>query len=141
MKSFDIPRRLYEEIIAQADGESPHECCGLIGGRGERASSRYPLRNQAPDPEREYFAAPEDLFTALRRMRVTGEQLLAIYHSHPRGSAYPSATDHAYAFYPQVAHLIVALKPSSEMRAFQLCEGVATEIRLRITSNEEGHED
>ena len=136
MKSFDIPRRLYEEIIAQADVEFPHECCGLIGGRGERASSRYPLRNQAPNPEREYFAAPEDLFSALRHMRVEGEQLLAIYHSHPRGPAYPSGTDLAYAFYPQVAYLIVALKPKREMRAFRLCDGEITEIEVHISAHE-----
>jgi proteasome lid subunit RPN8/RPN11 len=136
MKSFDIPRRLYDEIFAQADAEYPLECCGLIGGRGGRADSRYPLSNQAPNPEREYFAAPEDLFSALRRMRVEGEQLLAIYHSHPRGPAYPSGTDLAYAFYPQVAYLIVALKPRSEMRAFQLFEGAATEIELSISSDE-----
>ena len=136
MKPFDIPRRLFDEIIAQAEVESPHECCGLIGGQGERACSRYPLRNQAPNPEREYFAAPEDLFSALRRMRVEGEQLRAIYHSHPCGPAYPSETDLACAFYPQVAYLIVALKPRSEMRAFRLLEGAATEIELRLIPHE-----
>jgi proteasome lid subunit RPN8/RPN11 len=134
MYPFDIPRRLYDEIIAQTEREAPRECCGLIGGRGEHASRRYPLRNQAPNPEREYFAAPEDLFSALRCLRLEGEQLLAIYHSHPRGPAYPSATDLAYAFYPQAVYLIVALAPTIEMRAFRLLGGEAAEIELRITS-------
>ncbi len=35
-----------------------------------------------------------------------GLELLAIYHSHPRGPATPSETDVARAFYPEAIYLI-----------------------------------
>src|SRR6266403_4236308 len=83
------------EIIAHAREESPHECCGLIGGTANgTARTVYRTRNIASDPLATYEAAPEDLFAAQRAMRERGEQLVAISHSHPRSNdPYPSQTD------------------------------------------------
>lgn len=132
MMPFLLPRRLYQDIVSQALADSPRECCGLLGGRGGKARTCYPLRNQATDPEREYFAAPEDLFAAMRAMREAGERLVAIYHSHPHGAAQPSQTDLALAFYPEVVYLIVALRPEVEIGAFRLLDQTSRRIPLRI---------
>ena len=72
------------EIISHARAAAPEECCGLVGGTQGNARTIYRLRNAAADPLTTYEAAPEDLFAAQRSMRERGEQLLAIYHSHPR---------------------------------------------------------
>jgi proteasome lid subunit RPN8/RPN11 len=99
-----------EEIFSHAIKEAPHECCGLIGGAGGRAQSVYPTRNAAADPLITYEASPEDLFAAQRSMRERGEQLLAIYHSHPRSAdPQPSATDVRLAYYPAAVYFIVGL--------------------------------
>ena len=132
MLQIAISRTLLTEIEAHAQAEAPHECCGLLAGRNGQIGARYPLRNHARDPEREYFAAPEDLFIAMRRMRDRREELLAIYHSHPRGQAYPSATDLETAFYPEAVYLIVALNPRPEVRAFQLSDHAIKEILVVI---------
>ena len=132
MMQIVMPRALLTEIEAHAKEEAPRECCGLLAGRDGQIVARYPLRNQSADPEREYFAAPEDLFIAMRRMRERREELLAIYHSHPRGRPYPSATDLEMAFYPEAVYLIVAVEPSPEVRAFQIKEHTIQEILLVI---------
>lgn len=127
-----IPRSIFDDIIAQTLAEQPRECCGMLGGLDSHAGSRYPLQNRSPEPETRYFAAPEDLFDAMRRMRAVNEELIAIYHSHPRGRAYPSETDIELAFYPEAVYLIIAFDPQTEMRAFRISEKVVTEIAIEV---------
>ena len=112
------------EMVEHARQEAPHECCGLIGGRDARAQTVYPLRNVAADLLVTYEAAPEDLFAAQRAMRDRGEQLLAIYHSHPRADdPTPSATDVRLAYYPSAVYFIVGLAGEEPcLRAFRLSE-------------------
>jgi [CysO sulfur-carrier protein]-S-L-cysteine hydrolase len=113
------------EIIAHAGEASPHECCGLIGGSNEgTARTIYRARNIAADPLVTYEAAPEDLFAAQRAMRERGEQLLAIYHSHPRADdPQPSSTDVRLAYYPSAVYFIVGLGAAEPcVRAFRISE-------------------
>ena len=115
----------FEEIIAHARAAAPCECCGLIGGSSEgRAQTIYAARNVAADSFVTYEAAPEDLFAAQREMRRRGEQLLAIYHSHPRAhEPEPSATDLRLAYYPAAVYFIVGLaNPEACLRAFRIAE-------------------
>jgi len=113
------------QIVAHAREVSPHECCGLIGGiDGNRAQTIYRLRNIASDTLVSYEAEPEELFAAQRQMRERGEQLLAIYHSHPRSAEpAPSATDVQLAYYPSAVYLIVGLGGVEPvLRAFRISE-------------------
>ena len=115
----------FDQIIAHAREAAPHECCGLIGGSaGGKAQAIYRARNVAADPLTAYEAAPEDLFAAQRTMRDRGEQLLAIYHSHPRAkNPEPSATDIRLAYYPSAVYLIVGLGAAEPcVRAFRISE-------------------
>ncbi len=112
-------------MFAHARASSPEECCGLLGGRGGRAESVYRLRNVANDASVAYEAAPEDLFAAQRRMRERGEELLGIYHSHPRSSdPVPSATDVKLAFYPSAVYFIIGFAHDGQcvLRAFRISE-------------------
>ena len=113
-----------DQIISHARESAPRECCGLIGGRDARTLTVYPLRNVATEPLFTYEAAPEDLFAAQRAMRECGEQLLAIYHSHPRSAdPTPSATDVRLAYYPAAVYFIVGLgKEEPCLRAFRISE-------------------
>jgi [CysO sulfur-carrier protein]-S-L-cysteine hydrolase len=113
-----------DQIFGYAREADPYECCGLIGGENGRAKSIYPLRNVAKNSQISYEADPEDLFTAQRQMRERGEQLLAIYHSHPKSEEpFPSETDVRLAYYPGATYLIIGLggdEPS--LRAFSISE-------------------
>ena len=113
------------EVIAHARAEAPHECCGLIGGGDDgQASNLYRARNIARDPSVAYEAHPEDLFSAQRLMRARGEQLLGIYHSHPRSTdPQPSSTDVRLAYYPAAVYFIVGLGNGEPcLRAFHIFE-------------------
>ncbi len=114
-----------ERILAHANEEKPNECCGLLGGdQYEKVTSIYKLRNVASSKIDSYEAAPEDLFAAQREMRERSEQLLGIYHSHPRSAdPTPSQTDVRLAFYPQAIYFIVGLAGGQPvMRAFRISE-------------------
>lgn len=114
-----------EEMHTHAREASPAECCGLIGGaEGGAARSIYPLRNVAANALVAYEAAPEELFAAQRAMRERAEQLLGIYHSHPRAAEpLPSETDVRLAYYPAAVYFIIGLAGNEPvLRAFRLTE-------------------
>jgi [CysO sulfur-carrier protein]-S-L-cysteine hydrolase len=119
-----IKRSQIEKILAHARAESPKECCGLVGGANDgRAQTLYRLRNVASDPLIAYETAPEELFAAQRSMRERGEQLLAIYHSHPQSTdPAPSKTDVRLAYYPAAVYLIIGLGGRERLRAFLISE-------------------
>ena len=122
---FKIPQTLVEEMSAHARGRAPEECCGLLGGEGNRGANVYPLRNVAPRPEVAYEAAPEELFEAQRRMRARGETLVGVYHSHPRSpDPEPSRTDVRLAFYPEAIYFIIGFDEEGGcvLRAFRISE-------------------
>jgi proteasome lid subunit RPN8/RPN11 len=113
------------QIIAHARDSAPNECCGLVGGTADAVvETVYRIRNIALNPLVTYEAAPEDLFAAQRQMRERGEELIAIYHSHPRATnPEPSATDVRLAYYPSAVYLIVGLGNDEPcVRAFRINE-------------------
>lgn len=124
MPTIQLRREHLEAMIAHAREAAPAECCGLVGGSGTRATSLYRLRNVAAEPEIRYEAAAEDLFAAQRQMRERGEELLAIYHSHPRSTdPKPSETDIRQAFYPSATYLIIGLAEGrATVNAFNISE-------------------
>ena len=119
-----LSREHVEELFAHAREMSPAECCGLVGGEGGSVRKVYRLRNVARDPLVGYEAAPEELFAAQRDMRERGQELLGIYHSHPRAAEpVPSETDVRLAYYPSAIYFIIGLGAgSATLRAFRISE-------------------
>ena len=125
MPLLQLRREHVDAMIAHARETAPEECCGLIGGISDtRAVTLYRLRHVTPNPQSAYDAAREDLFVAQRQMRERGEDLLAIYHSHPRASdPSPSETDVRLAYYPSAKYLIVGLAGiEAVVKAFSISE-------------------
>jgi [CysO sulfur-carrier protein]-S-L-cysteine hydrolase len=122
---FTLRRAHLAEMFAHARAVAPAECCGLVGGQDERAASIYRLQNIAADPLTAYEGAPGELFAAQRQMRMRGEELIAIYHSHPQArEPVPSETDVRLAFYPSAIYLIVGLGGDAPvLGAFRIHEG------------------
>ena len=77
---------------------------------------------------------PAAQIEAMRRMREGGEELFAIYHSHPHAPAEPSAQDLQEAAYPEALYLIVSLdtKGVLEMRGFRLHHGEVDRVDLEV---------
>ena len=99
---------ILDEIIAEAKRSYPNEACGLLAGR-QSVDRLILMKNVSSDPRHRYEMDSAELISTLRDLRQTGEQLLAIFHSHPHGPAEPSKTDIEQAYYPEAAHVIVSL--------------------------------
>lgn len=119
-KLVQITDGIAAAIEEHARRDHPAECCGLLSGSNGLITDVYPLRNDADKPETRYFATPEELVAAMRRIRESGQALLGVYHSHPRTTPYPSASDVEMAFYPEAFYFIISLEPSVELRAFKI---------------------
>lgn len=119
-----LTQKQIDAIVAHARLVLPQECCGLLGGRDNFVNSVYELKNVAARPLVEYEAAPEELFQAQKMMRERGENLIGIYHSHPRSAEpFPSQTDVERAFYSEAIYFIVGFDEQAPvLRAFKIYE-------------------
>lgn len=63
-----------------------------------------------------------------------GEELVAIYHSHPVSQPYPSPTDRAEAQYPDAFYVLVSLRTRDpEVRAFRILrDGAVREVTIAV---------
>ena len=125
--NLTLEAKILEQVLEHAKAAYPKEGCGLISPRGF-----IPILNIAESPS-EFEMDPAELIKALRELRTAGEELVAIYHSHPHGPLRPSKTDIERAYYPETAHLIVSLADPKHPRtaAFRITNGEALEIELR----------
>jgi len=134
MENVILPRQLVDQIVHHAQSSPDVEVCGLITARGGRPQRCIPVPNISAQPQRLFTMDPARQIDAQRRMRECGEELFAVYHSHPHSPPEPSATDLAQAAYPEALYLIVSLSTRDvpEMRGFRLQNGEATQVQLEI---------
>lgn len=84
-------------IISHAARDVPREACGILFGRDDAIDGAEAARNIAANPERGFEIEPAALLRSHRDARGQGRLVIGWYHSHPNGSAQPSATDAARA--------------------------------------------
>jgi proteasome lid subunit RPN8/RPN11 len=123
---------ILEDAIQQSKDAYPKEACGLLVGR-DAADRLIPMKNVSANP-RQFEMDPTELIAALRGLRQTGEELVAIFHSHPQGPAEPSKTDVDRAYYPETAHLIVSLADPERPQAlaFRIIDGEVLPIEVHV---------
>jgi [CysO sulfur-carrier protein]-S-L-cysteine hydrolase len=123
-------------LLEHAAAGLPNEACGLVSGRDGRGERFHPARNALASPYR-FDLDPADLVRILHDIEASGEDLVAIFHSHPRSVPAPSATDVREARYPGLLHLIVGRggpDGSTEPRAWRIDEDECTEVPLRVVA-------
>jgi proteasome lid subunit RPN8/RPN11 len=97
-----------------------------------RVSSFHPLRNTEASETR-YNADPGDLIAAVTALRARQAEIVAIYHSHPRWPAVPSATDLRENHYGDVPRIIVSLLGARpEVRVWRLDPDAYHELRWQL---------
>jgi proteasome lid subunit RPN8/RPN11 len=124
---------ILEDIVEDAKAAYPGEACGLIAGITQSSTGNRLIRmKNVARSQSEFEMDAGELVSTLRDMRNAGEELVAIYHSHPHGPLQPSRTDIARAYYPEAAHVIVSLAERERPRvaAFRIADGQAIEIDL-----------
>ena len=135
MPIVHIPRPVTNLILSHVQRHEEREVCGLIASKAGSPYRCYEIANVAPDPAARFQMDPAAQIDAMRAMREAGEELFAIYHSHPHGPAQPSSIDLAEAAYPDALYLIVSLDTAGvlEMRGFRIRNGEAEEVELVLS--------
>lgn len=114
---------VFNDIEVHAREGKPQEVCGILRGRGNKAFELVRGQNIASDPVNDYVI---DAQTLLRQFdfEEEGDEMVAVYHSHPISPAYPSASDAWSAHYPDLAYIICSLEDVEVpvVRAFRLQE-------------------
>jgi proteasome lid subunit RPN8/RPN11 len=111
-------------ILLAASRAYPHECCGLVEGldleEGWQALAVHETANLAENPTRKFLVDPQAQFDLMRKLRGGERRILGCFHSHPDGSAEPSATDRADAYESNFLYLIAAGAPEIgfELKAY-----------------------
>ncbi len=120
------PRAVASELLEHARSELPNEACGLLAGSlaDGAAVAYHPARNSEASPLR-YNVHPDDLVRIVFAIEAAGQDLVAIFHSHTRSPAVPSATDRRTAQYPGVFYLLATLldpgaPPERALRAWRI---------------------
>lgn len=134
-KEIKITRPLATLLLGLAQKSPQHEICGLIGASGIKPQTVYPVPNIAPDTAQGFEMDPQSQISAFKAMRAKGENLFAIYHSHPQSPPVPSASDLEDLGYPEALQLIISLdtKGVLEMRAYRNnAVGGAEEVQLSV---------
>jgi proteasome lid subunit RPN8/RPN11 len=133
-----IPRAVATAMLEHARAELPNEAAGLLGGSlvDSVATVYHPARNAERSPLR-YAVHPDDLVRIVFAIEDAGQDLVAIYHSHTRSPAVPSATDRRAAMYPDAFYVLATLAdpaapPERALRAWRIHGGEAFEVPLRV---------
>jgi [CysO sulfur-carrier protein]-S-L-cysteine hydrolase len=132
---IQISRKLTNQLLHLAQLSPDYEICGLVGSKHGIPSTCYPISNIAEQPQRRFLLDAQQQISAMAKMRTDGEELFAIYHSHPKAPAEPSFYDIEAAAYPDALYLIVSLniKGVLEMRGFKINRQKVQEVVLTLS--------
>ncbi|MDA5110657.1 M67 family metallopeptidase [Brevibacillus thermoruber] len=129
---FPIAERVLHEMVDHCQKELPYEACGLLSGGNGRAVTIWKMEN-ADKSLFSFSMKEEQILSVFTQMEKRGEQLVAIYHSHPTAPAYPSPYDIEFANYPEAAYLILSLAGEQpEIGCFRITGKQVTLLHLAI---------
>lgn len=130
---IEIPRHIYDDMIAHSKEGFPLEVCGILGGKSDKVSKSYRMTNT--DASNEHFMMdPKEQFAVVKDLRGGELTMLAIYHSHPETPARPSEEDIRLALTPDVSYIIISLaepdKPDA--KSFKIPNGTVEPEEIMI---------
>ena len=135
LSEIQIPRKLTNQLLHLAQNSPNTEICGLIGSKNGKPKSCYPVANIAEQPQNRFLLDPKQQISVMKTMREIGEDLFAVFHSHPSAPAEPSSLDLEQAAYDEALYLIISLNTKGvlEMRGFRIDRKKANEIVLTLS--------
>jgi len=139
-QEIKISRQLANRLLHLAQASPGHEICGFISGKMNDLNKCYPVKNVSENPAQRFLLDAAEQVAALKTMRENGEELLAIYHSHPNAPAIPSKTDLELAAYLDLIYFIISLNTKGllEIRGFKITRESYTELNLLLVETQDG---
>jgi len=122
-----VPAELRRELERHAEEEAPNEACGLLLLRDSVAEQYVPCLNAAASPYRFDLRVPDPVVIA--DAEDDGYEL-AVFHSHPTGSAKPSRTDIANIGLWEGRPYLILSRPTGELLAWTIERGAARPLPL-----------
>ncbi len=102
-----IPQQLHDAMLTYVQAEYPLEACGFLAGHDGQPTEIYPIENILKSPTQFKMNAQQQL-AAMLDVEKRNANILAIFHSHPTGTAKPSETDIRQAHYPEWIQIIIS---------------------------------
>jgi proteasome lid subunit RPN8/RPN11 len=135
IQAFRITAKHYQTILKQGRDNYPEEVGGFLGGNDGLITGILPLFNKHLYNKTDTFSfTSEDMTRAHEFCAKHGLQYYGLYHTHPKGIAYPSkediATGHKY-------HFILSLREDSNpiFKAFFIDNRVPFELPFSIVED------
>jgi proteasome lid subunit RPN8/RPN11 len=130
---MQISRQLLEELVAHARADLPNECCGMIAARDGRFTAHFRARNEFQSPMR-FQIDSRDQIRITNEIEARGDEIGAIFHSHPNSEGRPSETDVNLAhWWPGVLWVICSLASDEPVvRAFRIDGAEVEEVGLDV---------
>ena len=111
--------------------EAPLESCGMLAGKAGFVELVLPVKNAAESKVR-FLMEPRAQLRAMQQIESDGLELLAIFHSHPKGPSAPSPTDIQEAAYPVVNIIWSKAGRRWQARGFWIEAGKVDEVALMV---------
>lgn len=133
MTLLEIPVQVFERMLAWAKAHAPVEACGILAGRDGTVEKLYEMTN-VDNSNCHFMMDPREQFAAVRDIRASGLEMLAIFHSHPETPTIPSQEDIRLALTPDVTYVILSLQNSKQpvIKGFAIQDSTVEEVHLRI---------
>jgi len=97
MTRLIIDSKLLAQLKNRAAAAGSDEICGFLIGSGDEeaavVSRIVESPNVARDPSRTFEIDPAIHFGIRRRLQRTADEIVGVYHSHPKGPPVPSQRD------------------------------------------------
>ncbi len=105
----------------------------MVAAADGKLTAYFPAANEFASPMR-FQLDSADQIRITNEIEARGEEIGAIFHSHPKSEARPSQTDVNLArWWPGVLWLICSLAADEPvLRGFRIDEGAVEEIELRV---------
>jgi len=130
---MQISQQLHDELVAHARADAPNEGCGMIAAADGRFTEHFRAENEFASPMR-FQIASGDQIRITNEIEARGEEIGAIFHSHPNTEAYPSQTDvNLAAWWPGTDWVICSLAEDEPVvRMFRIDGAAVEEVELVV---------
>ncbi len=133
--SFKITEKHYATIIKQGTDNLPYETGGFLGGKDGIICGLLPTFNKDWDQNKDVYALHDaDIHRAYEFFNKHNLTYYGVYHTHPKGIAYPSDADIATK---QQYHFIIAYKDPQNpvFNAFRIEGKHPIQLPLKVIPN------